>query len=67
MAKQRIHQIAKALGLESKQVLLALAPCGICRELKGELLNCALEQQIVTHVVVDTLSAGQALGKNIGG
>ena len=47
-------------------MLLTLAPCGICRELKGRLLSCALEQEIVTHVVVDTRSAGQALGEKIG-
>ncbi len=29
MAKQRIHEIAKALGLESKQVLLALQKSGV--------------------------------------
>ena len=45
-----------------KKVLLALAPCGLCGELKGDLLACALEQKIVTHVVVDKRSAGQALG-----
>ena len=48
---------------DGKQVMLALAPCGVCRELKGDLLSSALHQRIVTHLVVDTRSAGQALGK----
>ncbi len=56
----------KEFAKQGKQVLLTLAPCGICRELKGRLLSCALEQEIVTHVVVDTRSAGQALGEKIG-
>ena len=59
---RQLKQFAK----QGKQVLLTLAPCGICRELKGRLLNCALEHEIVTHVVVDTRSAGQALGEKIG-
>ncbi|MBK5116990.1 MAG: translation initiation factor IF-2 N-terminal domain-containing protein, partial [Thermoleophilia bacterium] len=29
MAKQRVHQIAKALGLESKQVIAALNEAGV--------------------------------------
>ena len=51
---------------QRKQVLLTLAPCGICRELKGKLLRCALEQEIVTHLVVDTRSAGHTLGEKPG-
>jgi DNA-binding transcriptional regulator LsrR (DeoR family) len=48
---------------EGKQVLLTLAPCGSCGELKGNLMRCILDQQIATHVVFDTRSAGQMLGK----
>jgi DNA-binding transcriptional regulator LsrR (DeoR family) len=48
---------------DGKQVLLTLAPCGSCGELKGNLMRCILDQQIATHVVFDTRSAGQMLGK----
>ena len=48
-----------------KQVLLMLAPCGMCHEPKGELLDTILNldpsQQIVTNVVVDSVTAGQML------
>ena len=48
-----------------KQVLLMLAPCGVCHEPKGELfktvLNLAPSQQIVTNVVVDSVTTGQML------
>ena len=42
-----------------KQVLITLAPCGICGALKGGLLCPILTQKIATHVVVDAGSAGQ--------
>ena len=57
-----LHQLREFVE-QGKQGLLVMAPCGVCRELKGELLNCALEQGIVTEVVVDTRSAGQALAR----
>jgi len=51
MAKQRVHEIAKALGLESKQVLAALGSAGI--EVKTA--ASSVEQQ-------DALKALQAAG-----
>lgn len=46
---------------KDRQVLLALAPCGLCGELKGHLLRCILDAGIVTHVVADSGSAGQVV------
>lgn len=48
---------------EGKQVLVTLAPCGLCGELKGILVKCILEQELATHLVIDTRSAGKMLGK----
>ena len=59
---QQLQQFAR----EGKKVLVALAPCGLCGELKGTLLQCILEHKIVTHVVVDARSAGQMLGAVLG-
>jgi DNA-binding transcriptional regulator LsrR (DeoR family) len=44
---------------EGKQVLLVLAPCGLCGELKGGMSSPILDQGLITHLVIDTLSAGQ--------
>ncbi len=52
---------------KGKLVLATLAPCGVCGQLKGELADCILEQNIVTHLVIDTRSGGQLLGKSPGG
>ncbi len=45
-----------------KRVLVALAPCGLCGQLKGELLEAILENKLANHVVVDARSAGQMIG-----
>jgi len=47
---------------QGKKVLVALAPCGLCGALKGALAECILEHRLVTHLVIDTGSAGQMLG-----
>ena len=47
---------------KGKKVLVALAPCGMCGELKGELLEAILEHKLANYVVVDARSAGQMLG-----
>jgi DNA-binding transcriptional regulator LsrR (DeoR family) len=44
-----------------KKVLVALAPCGLCGQLKGNLLEAILENKLANHVVVDARSAGQML------
>ena len=41
---------------------VALAPCGLCGQLKGELLEAILENRLANHVVVDARSAGQMIG-----
>jgi hypothetical protein len=47
------------------RVMLMLAPCGACHKPKGELLEVVLnqdpERQIVTDVVVDSVTAGEML------
>ena len=51
---------------EGKKVLLALAPCGLCGALKGDLLECILEHKLANYVVVDARSADQMLGPRSG-
>jgi DNA-binding transcriptional regulator LsrR (DeoR family) len=48
---------------DGKKVLVTLAPCGLCGELKGNLLKGIAEQGLATHIVVDTRSAGRMLGQ----
>ena len=49
-----------------KYVLLALGPCGACGRDKGSMLKTILDIKppLITHVVVDSLSAGQAFPKS---
>lgn len=56
-----LSELQELIRSEGRKVLLALAPCGICRSLKGNLLRSALEARIATHVVCDMRSAGQLL------
>ena len=49
MAKQRVHEIAKTLGLESKQVVAALKEAGV--EVKTA--SSSVEQQVALKALAD--------------
>ncbi len=57
-----LTKLQDAIQRNQSQVLLALAPCGLCRALKGDVLRGVLESRLATHVVVDMRSAMQLLG-----
>ena len=48
---------------KGKSVVLAVGPCGVCRQPKNEVLAPILESKppLLTHLVIDSLTASKLL------